>query len=172
MADPKEKLLIMVVDDDPSILAFFARLFGAQSSLSVALDAMEALRMLHHRQYNLIFLDVKLPKIEGVELLRDIKKLNPDAVVVMMSGYDVGKEIDKALEMGAQEFIPKPFNDIGKIMNIREVAEYLKLHNFTVYRLAQQGKIPFSKIGKQWRISRDLLEKWVNQESERTVKKE
>jgi len=162
----KDKLRILVVDDEIAILNFFKRLFGKQCLISVAMDADEAIRMVKNLEFNLIFLDVRLPGTSGAEALRDIKKANPNAVVVMMSGYDVESEVRKAMEIGAQEFLPKSV-DINRIMTIKEAAEYLKVHQLTIYRLAQKGKIPFSKVGRQWRVKKEILEKWVEQETKR-----
>jgi PTS system nitrogen regulatory IIA component len=51
------------------------------------------------------------------------------------------------------------------IMTIAEVSQYLGLHELTVRRLARDGSIPALKLGRQWRIKRDLLEKWIEQRS-------
>ena len=160
---------ILVVDDDFTILEFFKRLFGKKYSLSVALNAAEALKLAQERKYGLIFIDVRLPGPSGVDLLEEIKKLNPDAVAVMMSGYSVDEEMSRALKIGAQEFIQKPFVNINDLMSIKDVAEYLSLHHLTVYRLAQTGEIPMFKIGKQWRIKKEMLDKWVSS-AERRLK--
>ncbi|OIO02620.1 hypothetical protein COY52_02890 [Candidatus Desantisbacteria bacterium CG_4_10_14_0_8_um_filter_48_22] len=166
MQEEKSRLNILVVDDDPSVFGIFKRIFGNQHSLSIAMSADEALRMAGFQLYNLIFLDYMLPDKDGVSVLEDLKKTNPEAIVILISGYDISREIKKAFSKGAQEFLPKPV-DVDKIMNIKEVAEYLKLHHLTVYRLAQKGKIPFSKIGRSWRIKKDMLDKWVKQEAGR-----
>ena len=54
---------------------------------------------------------------------------------------------------------PDPF------MTVDEVAEYLHLHPLTVRRLARDGEIPAFKVGRQWRIKRELLEKWITDQS-------
>ena len=51
------------------------------------------------------------------------------------------------------------------IMTIAEVAEYLGLHELTVRRLAREGAIPALKLGRQWRVKRDLLEAWIETRS-------
>ena len=51
------------------------------------------------------------------------------------------------------------------IMTIAEAAEYLGLHELTVRRLAREGAIPALKLGRQWRIKRDLLDKWIETRS-------
>jgi excisionase family DNA binding protein len=51
--------------------------------------------------------------------------------------------------------------EMPDMMTIAEVAKYLKLHELTVRRLAREGELPAFKVGRQWRIKRDLLEKWI-----------
>jgi excisionase family DNA binding protein len=51
------------------------------------------------------------------------------------------------------------------IMTISDVAEYLGLHELTVRRLAREGALPALKLGRQWRVKRDLLEKWIETRS-------
>ncbi len=165
--EERKEFQILVVDDDVPILDFFKRLFGKINSLSVALDGIEAIKLAKERKFNLIFIDVRLPGPSGVDVLQEIKKLNPDAIVIVMSGYSVQEEVRRAMQLGAQEFLPKPFDDIEKIMTIEEVAEYLHLHNLTVYRLAQTGKIPAFKVGGSWRIKKEVLKKWIDQEGRR-----
>jgi len=60
-------------------------------------------------------------------------------------------------------------NDEGMpdMLTIAEVAKYLKLHELTVRRLAREGELPAFKVGRQWRIKRDLLESWIEERSGR-----
>ena len=51
------------------------------------------------------------------------------------------------------------------IMTIADVAQYLGLHELTVRRLAREGALPALKLGRQWRVKRDLLEKWIETRS-------
>ncbi len=55
--------------------------------------------------------------------------------------------------------------NLPPIMTIAEVAAYLGLHELTVRRLAREGAIPALKLGRQWRVKRDLLEKWIERRS-------
>jgi excisionase family DNA binding protein len=55
--------------------------------------------------------------------------------------------------------------DEVNMLTIAEVAKYLKLHELTVRRLAREGELPAFKVGRQWRIKRDLLEKWIAERS-------
>ena len=55
--------------------------------------------------------------------------------------------------------------NLPPIMTIAEVAAYLGLHELTVRRLAREGAIPALKLGRQWRVKRDLLEQWIEKRS-------
>ena len=55
------------------------------------------------------------------------------------------------------------------LMNVREVAEYLRISEAKVYRLANQGGIPVMRIGKAWRFRKDLLDQWIRQNTEASV---
>jgi len=167
---PQKSFKILVVDDDQEIGYMFQRLLGGpQTSVTIARDGYEALEMIKAEPYNLIFLDVRLPGMDGVQTLEEIKKLRPDSIVVMMSGYSVEEEIKRAMALGAQDFIAKPFEDIDEIMTIEEVARYLSLHELTVRRLARDGEIPAFKIGRQWRVKKALLDRWIEREAMRNV---
>lgn len=161
---------VLVVDDDPEIGGLFRKVLGDSSqSVAVARDGYEALEKVSAQKYDLIFLDVKLPGMDGVETLEKIKSISPDSIVVMMSGYSVEEEVKKAMEMGAQDFISKPFEDVDQIMTIEEVARYLSLHELTVRRLAREGEIPAFKIGRQWRVKKNLLDRWIQREVMRNI---
>lgn len=167
---PQKSFKVLVVDDDQEIGYMFQRLLGGpQTTVTIARDGYEALEMIKSEPYNLIFLDVRLPGMDGVQTLEEIKKLSPDSIVVMMSGYSVEEEIKRAMALGAQDFIAKPFEDIDEIMTIEEVARYLSLHELTVRRLARDGEIPAFKIGRQWRVKKALLDRWIEREAMRNV---
>lgn len=167
---PQKSFKVLVVDDDQEIGYMFQRLLGGpQTTVTIARDGYEALEMIKSEPYNLIFLDVRLPGMDGVQTLEEIKKLRPDSIVVMMSGYSVEEEIKRAMALGAQDFIAKPFEDIDEIMTIEEVARYLSLHELTVRRLARDGEIPAFKIGRQWRVKKALLDRWIEREAMRNV---
>jgi len=51
------------------------------------------------------------------------------------------------------------------IMTIEEVADYLKIPKSTVYKLAQEGKIPCQKVGRHWRFRKDTIDKWLDESS-------
>ena len=56
------------------------------------------------------------------------------------------------------------------LMTVEEVAEYLQLHPLTVRRLARENKVPFFKLGRQWRAKRELLDQWIEDQSMQNFK--
>jgi len=164
----KKPFNVLIVDDEEEIGNLFRRLLGDAQEVVVVRDGYEALERARRQAFDLVFLDVRLPGMDGVETLEQFKQIQPDAVVVMMSGFPVEEEIHRALDMGAQDFIAKPFDDPDQIMTIEQVARYLSLHELTVRRLAREGEIPAFKVGRQWRVKKALLDRWIEREASRS----
>ncbi|MCD6345402.1 MAG: helix-turn-helix domain-containing protein [Anaerolineae bacterium] len=53
----------------------------------------------------------------------------------------------------------------NEIMTVQEVAQYLRLSTATVYKLAQAGKIPATRVGRAWRFKQELIDEWIKQQS-------
>ena len=112
------KTLILVVDDQ----------FGDRETLKVILEdkgyrvataanGVEALEMVKERHYDIIFLDIRLPGIDGVETFEKVKEVDPRAVVIMMTGYTEEDLIKRAVSCGAYTCIYKPF-DMEKVIEL------------------------------------------------------
>lgn len=171
--ESSQRFRILVVDDDPEILELFQRTLGGPEKVDTARDGLEAVEKAGKETYGLIFLDVRLPGgMNGVSVLEQLQESQPDAVVVMMSGFSVEEEVQRALDMGALDFLAKPFEDLDEIMTIEQVARYLSLHELTVRRLAREGELPAFKVGRQWRIKRRILERWIERETLRNLSRE
>jgi excisionase family DNA binding protein len=160
---------ILVVDDDEDVGLLFERLLGGPQEVRRAVDGYEAIDKAEQEPFDLVFVDVRLPGLDGVQTLRRLQELAPDAVFIMMSGHEVSQEVREAFEIGAQDFIAKPFIDLNEIMTIEQVARYLSLHELTVRRLARDGEIPAFKVGRQWRVKRELLDRWIEREALRNL---
>jgi|WetSurSiteA1Bulk_404760.scaffolds.fasta_scaffold03328_3 DNA-binding NtrC family response regulator len=101
---------ILVVDDEPVVCHSVRRILSKQNcSVEEAFDVEIAHSMIKNNKYDLIFLDLKMPKQDGMEVLSSIKEKYPETPVIILTGYGT---IDKAIEatkLGAHHFIPKPF---------------------------------------------------------------
>ena len=115
-----EKTNIMVVDDLRSIRLTLGGILEDEGHNVVTVEngyqAIEAVRKTH---FGAIFMDIKMPGINGVQTFREIKKIAPKTAVVMMTAYAVEDLVEEALEEGAYTVVYKPF-DIERIIAIIE----------------------------------------------------
>ena len=106
---------ILVVDDDERIRSLLVDTLSALGYHSLgAKNADEALSLLATEKVDLVIADVRMPKLNGLSLLRDIKNQNPLLPVLIITGYNFAHSKDQAIESGADGFLAKPFR-IGKI---------------------------------------------------------
>lgn len=107
----KEKVLILVVDDkfnDRETLKMILEDKGYR--VATAGDGAEAIEMVKSKHFDIIFLDVRLPGMDGIETFERVKGIDPDVNVIMMTGYTEEDLLRKAVNEGAYTCIHKPFN--------------------------------------------------------------
>lgn len=108
--DASAKHSVLVVDDEPIVCHSVRKILAKQScSVEEAFDVDVALRKMKLNKYDLVILDLKMPKRSGIEVLQSIKRQYPDVPVVMVSGYASIESAIEATRLGAFDFIPKPF---------------------------------------------------------------
>jgi len=115
-----EKILILVVDakfSDRETLK--AMLEDKGYRVATARDGAEAIQMVKTRHYDIIFLEARLPNMDGVELFEQVKEIDPQAAVIMMSGYTEDDLVKRAVSQGAYTCIHKPF-DMEKVIALVE----------------------------------------------------
>ncbi|MDI6735056.1 MAG: response regulator [bacterium] len=109
---------ILIVDDERDLgylLGSVLKLEGYQ--ITFVLDGYKAIEEIKKTHYDLVLMDIRLPGINGVETFMQIKKIDHDVKVVMMTGFSVEDLIEKALREGAYACIHKPF-DLQKVIEI------------------------------------------------------
>jgi DNA-binding response OmpR family regulator len=112
--------MILVVDDDPDIRQFVAdRLAIDGYAVEQAMDGHEALQKLQVRQYDGIVLDIGMPDMDGLEVLRRIREVRATLPVVMMTAAERRDRALLAMQGGAQAFLLKPF-DAGRFKEVVE----------------------------------------------------
>jgi DNA-binding NtrC family response regulator len=115
---------ILVVDDDAIVIKSCKRILEAEGlEVSTVPSADEALEMIKKYEFDLLLIDVKMPKHDGMFLMREIKKVIPDMPIIVMSGYPTPETISDVLKLGATQFIPKPFRPDELIKTIRPVLQ-------------------------------------------------
>jgi len=119
---------ILVVDDEEVIRDVLGTLLEREGyDVSVAPTAGEALALFEAEPYDLILLDLMLPDRPGLELMRDIRRQDPDAVVVIVTAYSSIEGAIEAMRDGAFHYIPKPFQNQEVLLTVRKGAEARRL---------------------------------------------
>jgi serine phosphatase RsbU (regulator of sigma subunit)/anti-anti-sigma regulatory factor len=118
-------LRVLVVDDEDLILKVMKSFFLRRGDqCEAAANGVEALRLAKDRTFDLILSDISMPGINGLELIRQIKVLQPKAVCILMSGLGTRGDIIAALKIGVFDFIDKPIPDLAALtMVIDRAAE-------------------------------------------------
>jgi DNA-binding response OmpR family regulator len=110
---------ILIVDDEKNIrltLSQVLETLGAE--IDTAADGEEALVKLKGREFGLILLDIRMPGMDGMEILRRVRDIRPDIRVIMITAYGTIESAVEAMKLGAVDFLQKPFDP----EEIRELA--------------------------------------------------
>jgi len=113
---------VLVVDDEPEVCNFFRHLLQGRHDVSPALSGGDALRELERRRFDLALVDLKLPDSDGLTLLKRIKADQPSCEVIIMTGYSTVKSAVEAIQLGAYDYVEKPFDEIDELEGLIEKA--------------------------------------------------
>ncbi|TSA22991.1 response regulator [bacterium] len=108
--DATAKYTVLVVDDEPIVCHSVRKILSKQScAVEEAFDVDAALQKMRLQKYDLVLLDLKMPKRSGMEVLGSIRTQYPDLPVIMVTGHGTIETAIEATRLGAFNFIPKPF---------------------------------------------------------------
>ena len=104
---------VLIIEDEAAIRAVLKDILKDQKELKLevdeAKDGAEGLNLLLSNNYDVAFCDVKMPKMDGVELLKVAKTIRPDIEVILITGYGTVDTAVTAMKDGAYDYIEKPF---------------------------------------------------------------
>ncbi|MCA9445768.1 MAG: sigma-54-dependent Fis family transcriptional regulator, partial [Candidatus Omnitrophica bacterium] len=131
-----DPIRILTVDDDPNVCWTIQETFGPpRYDIEVANDCETALDLAQQHQPHIILLDIKIPGGGGLEILPRLKSMNPEVAIIVLSGFSNPKNVVEALQLGAEDFIAKPFDpaiveiamkNIREKRNLRDQVSRLK----------------------------------------------
>src|SRR3954469_2953912 len=151
---------ILVIDDEALTLRTISRALRDEGfDVFVAMSGEEGLQVLAEERPELALLDVVLPGIDGIEVLRQFRKQSPNTIVVMMSAYRMVDRAVEAMKLGAYDYMIKPFHLADMVNTIRRASEMLSLR----VRLRQtvetaKGRYDFGRIVTSNQPMADMLE--------------
>ena len=115
---------ILVVDDELSMRELLELLLEREGyQVSCAESGKKALSLLGKKHYDLILCDIRLGDINGIDVLENAKQTNPDVVVIMISAYSTTENAVQAMNTGAYDYVPKPFDNAELKETIRNALD-------------------------------------------------
>lgn len=124
-----ESLTILVVDDEQRVLDEINEfLLNRKYKVFTAGSADEAFKILEQESIDIVILDIKLPKVSGLDVLKNIKEEYPDIEVIMISGHGDMNTVIKAMREGAIDYFPKPFRLIDINNSIVRTRRFVELN--------------------------------------------
>jgi DNA-binding NtrC family response regulator len=122
---------ILVVDDEDIVLESCQAIFELEGfEVMLVPSADEAIKAMKKENFALLLIDVKMPKHDGMYLMEKVKEKWPNVPIIVMSGYYTKETIKEAFQMGATNFIAKPF----------EPDELIKTVRYTIKKEERYGK--------------------------------
>ncbi|MBN1621972.1 MAG: response regulator [Endomicrobiales bacterium] len=141
----REDLKILIIDDEKGIRDLLNYELGSQGyTVLSAKDGDEGLEMLKQNNIQLVISDVKMPKMDGIRMLEEAKKINPDIEVIMATGYGTIETAVQSMKIGAYDFIQKPFNIDEILLLIEKALEKAELKSLIA--LYETSKAIFSAV--------------------------
>ncbi|MDL2124859.1 MAG: sigma-54 dependent transcriptional regulator [Deltaproteobacteria bacterium] len=153
---------LLVIDDEENMRHMLISLLGKTGYLvDTASDGYEGLQMIDRNQYDFILCDIKMPKIDGMEFLKSARDKIADTTVIMMSAYGTIDTAVKAMQLGAYDYISKPFktDEVYLALKKAEERESLKKENFQLKERIQKIKesYNFGKMVAKSRVMQSIF---------------
>lgn len=113
---------ILVVDDDPPSVKMISFLLREEGySVLTAADGEEALRLVQEERPALVILDVMMPKVDGLEVCRRLRRQMVDVPIIILSAKGETADRVQGLELGADDYLPKPFEPMELLARVKAV---------------------------------------------------
>src|SRR5690625_67898 len=115
---------ILIVEDEPAIRRVLKNILTEENKtyeVFEAADGAEGMELIKRTDFDLILCDIKMPKMDGMEVLEAVKKLKPEIPIVMISGHGDLETAVQAMRLGAFDYISKP-PDLNRLLNTVRIA--------------------------------------------------
>ncbi len=104
------KLRILVADDEEGIRESLRLILGKEYDVVFAEDGQQAATMIARNHLDLVLLDIKMPKVDGLEIMKRLAKQRRQLPVVVLTAYQSVELAKEAVKLGAVDYLPKPFD--------------------------------------------------------------
>src|SRR5438270_11448831 len=142
---------ILIVDDEEPIRQVLTELLGGSGYVvRAAADGEEALRELSANDYDAVVTDVRMPRMDGLSLVRSVQQIAPDATVIVMSAYGSHDLALEAMKAGAYDYLGKPFrpDEVLLVLRKAEERERLRAENRRLRREIQASRGAYAIVAE------------------------
>jgi DNA-binding NtrC family response regulator len=110
---------VLIIDDEQIILDSLAVIFKRKNiAAETENNPVEALQRYRRHHYNIVLVDVLMPEMNGVDVVRTIKQINPLCNIIVMTAFSNMMHVVDCIEAGAVDYITKPFSDMDILLNV------------------------------------------------------
>jgi len=120
---------ILIIDDEPDMLKLLSMILKEKTPYEVYTtnNPMEAVELVKNGDFDLIITDLKMPGLDGLQLLEEVKKKDEDIPVIIITAYGTIDAATEAIEKGGFDFITKPFKKEQILFTIEKAMKWLKV---------------------------------------------
>jgi len=120
---------ILVVDDEPNMLRLLKTILMDKTGYEVTTtnNPLEVSKMLQEDHYNVVITDLKMPLVDGMDLIEIIKKIDRNLPIIIITAYGTIETAEEAVQKGAYDFITKPFRKETILITIRRALEWRRM---------------------------------------------
>lgn len=120
---------ILVVDDEPNMLRLLKTILTDRTGYEVDTtnNPLEVSRMLQEKAYDLVISDLKMPLVDGIDLIDIIRKLDARLPIVIITAYGTLETAEEAVQKGAYDFITKPFRKEAILITVKRALEWRRM---------------------------------------------
>lgn len=147
-----EDIKILVIDDEKNILESIHMVLTYEGyKVETAASGLDGIEMFKRVKPEIVLLDVKMPGFNGLEVLKNLKEINPFSEVIMISGHSGIEEAVEAAKLGAFDFLEKPISRDKLVLTVRNAAEKVLLlrENFTLKTISEKK---YQLVGESLRM--------------------
>jgi len=120
---------ILIVDDEPDMLKLLSMILREKTSYAITTtnNPLEAVDLAQKEGFDLVISDLKMPGLDGIELIDAIKKVNEDIPIIIMTAYGTVESATEAIQKGGFDFITKPFRKEQILFTLDKALKWLKV---------------------------------------------
>jgi DNA-binding NtrC family response regulator len=138
-----DEFSVLLVDDEKEFLETLVKRLKKRKLLTIGVEsAAEALRVLQERPIDVVVMDVKMPGMDGIEALRQIKKISPLVEVIMLTGHANMEVAIQGMELGAFDYLMKPMDIDELLYKLQDAFQKKSLQEEKIRQVEARGLKP------------------------------